>query len=94
MDKYLVTEAKTSVAKVLKKLSFWKDVLIIIQDIYDLSNERIPDSKKREIVNNNIDTLKYLLKKNNVNDLYVDMAAAGLQVALKHAGIKMSNVRI
>lgn len=100
-DKYLITEvslsslkAFKSVPKVLKTMGFWKDVLIIIQDIYDLQNERIPDDEKEEIVSKNVELLRYLLKKNNVSPLYTDMVTAGLQVALKHANIRLSNLRI
>lgn len=96
MEKHLVMNEvfgapkKSSIAKVLKSISFWKDILFLIQDIYDMANEKIPHDKKEQIVLKNVEVIKYLLRKNNVSDLYVDMAAAGLQVAFKHVGIKLS----
>lgn len=96
-SKYLLTEKKgfiarnqSSVRKVLKSLTFWKDVLLIIQDIYDLANEKIPQDEKEEIVQKNIELVKYLLRKENISEFMVDMVAAGVQVALKHVGIKLS----
>ncbi len=95
--KYLVTEKsfiarnKGSVSKVLKSLTFWKDVLLIIQDIYDLANEKIPKDEKEAIVQKNIELVKYLLRKENISEFMVDMVAAGLTVSLKHAGIKLSS---
>lgn len=90
-EKYLMTEGSGSASKVLKKLGFMKDVLIVIQDIYDLANVRIPDEEKEDIVDKNVRLIKHLMKKNNISEFYVDMVASGVQVALKHAGVKLSS---
>lgn len=89
MKKYLVVDnIDEGVMSVMKSLSFWKDALLIIQDISNLKSKKVKPDEKSKIVQKNIETLKYLLKKNRVSDLYVDMISAGLDIAMKHAGVR------
>ena len=89
VDKYLITEKKTNIFKTLR---FWKDVLIIIQDIYDIKSERLSPDEKQKKIDKNIELIRYLLKKNRVEPLYRDMIAAGTEVALKHVGVRNQRI--
>lgn len=90
VDKYLITEKSTNA---FKSLRFWKDVLIIIQDIYDLNTQGLSPEEKQIKTDKNIGLIRYLLKKNNVQPLYRDMIVAGTEVALKHAGVRNQKIR-
>jgi len=70
-----------------KQLRFWSDILIIIQDIYDIP----PKTSRKEInakIERNLQLVDYITKKHKFNKVYQGMITTGMQAALHHAGYK------